>query len=199
MAINDNSAVYRYVNSIKAWSEELIMLRQIVRDTTDELHEDMKWRQPVYTFQKANVLILGSMKASCVIGFFKGALLDDPEGHLVVPGPNSQAVRRLHFTSVDDVQQKSNVIQHMIRQAIELERSGVQIQRKPISEYPIPSEFKEVLEKWGDVRAAFESMTPSCRREYLMYFSSAKKSATRRSRVERSLDAILEGKTRRTR
>lgn len=199
MAINNNPAVERYVNAIQAWTNELKALRAIVRAVSDDLYEDFKWKQPVYTLNDANVLIIGSMKDSCVIGFFKGALMDDPHGYLQKPGPNTQAARRLHFTSVQEVKKMEKELRAFIQQGLEIERSGRNVERISIQDYPVPEEFQEILDKWNDVRHAFESLPPGCRREYLMYFSSAKKSATRRARIEKSLDAILEGKRRRTR
>jgi uncharacterized protein YdeI (YjbR/CyaY-like superfamily) len=40
----------------------------------------------------------------------------------------------------------------------------------------------------------FEALTPGRQKAYLLYFSNAKRSATRMSRIEKSMERILMGK-----
>ena len=65
---------------------------------------------------------------------------------------------------------------------------------KETSEFEIPDEFQIKLEEVPGLRTAFESLTPGRQRAYLLYFSGAKQSKTRESRVERYIDHILNGK-----
>jgi uncharacterized protein YdeI (YjbR/CyaY-like superfamily) len=46
----------------------------------------------------------------------------------------------------------------------------------------------------SDLKTAFETLTPGRQRGYLLYFSSAKQSKTRKERVEKYIPKILEGK-----
>ena len=79
------------------WREELQKLRAIM--LASGLKEERKWGVPCYTFQNSNIALISAFKASCALSFFKGALLDDPKGILVMPGENSQATRYICFTS----------------------------------------------------------------------------------------------------
>jgi uncharacterized protein YdeI (YjbR/CyaY-like superfamily) len=58
----------------------------------------------------------------------------------------------------------------------------------------MPDEFKTRLEKNAALKKAFGSLTPGRQRGYLLYFSSAKQSATRESRIEKYLPSIMKGK-----
>jgi uncharacterized protein YdeI (YjbR/CyaY-like superfamily) len=44
------------------------------------------------------------------------------------------------------------------------------------------------------LRTAFEALTPGRQRAYLLHFSSAKQASTRISRIEKSVQRILDGK-----
>ena len=78
--------------------------------------------------------------------------------------------------------------------AIEIAKEGKKVQMKSVSEYEIPAEFQEVLNEMSDVKNAFESLTPGRRKAYLYFFSSAKQSKTRITRIEKYIPKILEGK-----
>ena len=117
------------------WQQELKHLRTIM--ISSELIEEMKWSVPCYTFRNKNVVILSAFKEYCALSFFKGTLLKDPHGLLDKPGENSQAVRLLRFTTLQDVVEKESIIKAYIQEAIELEKSGSQVRFKKTPE-PIP-------------------------------------------------------------
>ena len=52
-----NPAVDEFLENAKKWQQELTLLRSIVLDCA--LTEELKWKQPCYTFQNKNVLIIG--------------------------------------------------------------------------------------------------------------------------------------------
>jgi len=84
-----NPKVDAFIANAKQWQDELAALRAIV--LTTELTEELKWYQPVYTYQDSNVLIISGFKDYCVISFCKGALLTDHNGVLGRPGENTQS------------------------------------------------------------------------------------------------------------
>ena len=55
-------------------------------------------------------------------------------------------------------------------------------------------EFKNVLDGTPVLKKAFYALTPGRQRGYLLYFSSAKQSKTRESRIEKYMPKILKGK-----
>ena len=125
--------------------------------------------------------------------FFKGALLKDPRHILVAPGA-SQAARQARFTNVGEVGRLEPVLKAYIREAVELEKAGLKVQLKQTSAFKIPQEFQTQLDKSRALKTAFEALTPGRQRAYILFFSAAKQSKTRESRVEESIQQILSGK-----
>ena len=88
------------------------------------LDEAFKWRGPVYCAHGGNVAILWGFKAHCALGFFKGVLLEDPQGLLVAPGPNSRAARMIPFADPAEVQARAADIRDYVGRAIAIEKTG---------------------------------------------------------------------------
>jgi uncharacterized protein YdeI (YjbR/CyaY-like superfamily) len=176
----------------KTWRAEMTALRELVLET--ELDEELKWYQPCYTCEGKNVVIIGKLKDSCVLSFFKGALLADSEGVLEAPGPNTQSGRVIRIRSVDDVQRLAPSIRTFLKEAIANEKAGRTVAFKSIAEREIPAELEEQFARVKGLRTAFEALTPGRRRAYLMHFTSAKQSSTRTARIERATPDIFEGK-----
>ncbi len=177
---------------VKTWEAELTMLREVVLET--ELTEDLKWKQPVYTLEGKNILLMSCFKDFAFVDFFKGALLKDPAGVLVAPTKNSQANRQIRFTSVAQVNKLKNVVKAYIAEAIDVEKSGKQIAYKKTDEFDIPEELQVKFNEAPAFKGAFDALTPGRQRGYLLYFAGAKQSKTRISRIEKAIPKIFEGK-----
>ena len=187
-----NPKIDLYFSKAKKWQEEMNKLRSIVLDCG--LKEELKWRQPCYIFQKSNIVIIGGFKEYCVLSFFKGALLNDANGILVKPGENTQAGRQIRFTNVREIVEMEAILKAYIYEAIEVEKSDLKVNFKRTSEFIIPEEFQNKLDEIPSLKNAFNALTPGRKRGYLLYFSAAKQSETRKSRVENYMQRILDGK-----
>lgn len=186
-----NPRVDAYLNEAKNWQEELKQLRRIIIDCG--LTEEMKWGQPCYTFQSTNLVIIGGFKNHCVLSFFKGALLKDRRRILKKPGENTQAARLIRFTNVREIVEMEPTIRAYIKETIEMEKAGMKVNFKKDPE-PIPGEFQSKLDENPALKTAFDALTPGRQRAYILYFSAAKQSKTRKSRVEKYVKQILKGK-----
>ncbi|WP_346316289.1 YdeI/OmpD-associated family protein [Chitinophaga sp. YIM B06452] len=187
-----NPKVDSFISNAKKWGKELAVLRKIILDCG--LTEDFKWWQPCYSFQGANIVIMGELKDSCVLGFFKGALLQDPDGVLIQQTENSNTSRIIKFTSVREVTAMAPVLKAYIYEAIEVERAGLKIPSKKVEEFTIPEELQQKMDEMPAFKAAFNALTPGRQRGYLLYFSAPKQSKTRISRIEKYMQQILGGK-----
>lgn len=176
---------------VHRWTEELTLLRSIVLDCG--LTEEIKWSVPCYTYQGGNVLIVGAFKEYCSISFFKGALLEDAAFILEKPGENTQAGRLIRFTGVDEIRELESNVKAHIHEAIEVEKSGLEVEYKRNPE-PIPDELQAKFDEDPYFRAAFEALTPGRQRGYILFVSGAKQSKTRSARIEKHMERILEGK-----
>lgn len=185
-----NPKVDDYVSRSVKWSDEIAALRPILLDCG--LTEEIKWGKPCYTHQGKNIVIVQEMKDFLALMFFKGALLDDPAGVLEEQGQNSRSARRIRFTSVDDVERLAETVKAYVDEAVAVEEAGLRVGPPP--EPVFVEELQERLDRDPAFRTAFESLTPGRRREYNLYFSSAKRPETRRARIEKYAQKILEGK-----
>ena len=187
-----NPKVDFYFNKGKKWQEEIRKLRVIVLDCG--LTEELKWGCPCYTFQKTNIVLIHVFKDYCAFLFFKGALLNDPEGILIQQTKNVQVARQIRFTNVQEIVKMKTILKAYIYEAIEVEKAGLKVNLKKTSEFTIPEEFKNKLNKIPDLKTAFYSLTPGRQRAYIFYFSQPKQSKTRESRVEKHMQQIFSGK-----
>ena len=182
--------------SVHRWGEALARLRALVRETA--LTETVKWGSPCYTLGGKNVVTLGAFIDDCVLSFFKGAALEDPDGILEPPGPNSRFARVLRFRSVEEVEARRDVVVRLLAEAIELERSGRRVAVAP-AEDPMPDELLAVLTAQPDVRAAFDALTPGRRRSHILHVAGATQATTRSRRAESCVPIILAGRGRQER
>lgn len=177
---------------VHRWPDELKALRSIA--VQSGLTEELKWGVPCYTYQKHNVAIIAAFREYCSISFFKGVLLDDPQGILHSPGENSQAAKLIRFTSLRQVTASKDTLADYIRRAIEIEAGGLKVEFKAKSELVLPIELEQKLDDLPALRTAFMSLTPGRQSGYILYFKAAKQSKTRQSRIEKCIPAILEGR-----
>ena len=187
-----NTKVDGFLRRAKKWRNEMEKLRRVCLDCG--LTEELKWGKPCYTYQGSNILLVHGFKEYCALLFFKGALLKDPKGILVQQTENVQAARQIRFTSVREIAQMEPSLKAYIKEAIEAEKAGLKVSYKKTSEFEIPEEFQNRLDKAPALKAAFNALTPGRQRGYILYFSGAKQSQTRVSRVEKCVPQILNGK-----
>jgi uncharacterized protein YdeI (YjbR/CyaY-like superfamily) len=187
-----NPKVDGFLRKVKKWQEELKALRRIILDCP--LNEEVKWRHPCYTFQGKNIVLIHGFKEYCALLFMKGALLKDAKRILVTLGENTQAGRQIRFTSVREIVEMEPTLKDYIQEAIEVEKSGLKVRLKKTSEFNYPVEFKKKLDENPALKTAFDALTPGRQRAYLLYFSGAKQSSTRESRIEKCMKQILKGK-----
>jgi len=157
------------------------------------MKEERKWGKPTYTVDGKNIVILQGFKEYFGLGFFQGALLEDPKKLLVQLG-QVQAGRVMKFTSAKEIATKAATIKAYVREAIAVEKAGLRVQRKKTADVPVPKELTERLRTDARFRRAFEALTPGRRRSYLYHFAAAKQSATRMARIEKAIPAIFEGR-----
>jgi uncharacterized protein YdeI (YjbR/CyaY-like superfamily) len=187
-----NPKVDFFFSKAKEWQAEFEKLRTIILDCG--LTEELKWGVPCYTFEKRNIVLIHGFKEYCALLFFKGALLKDAKGILIQQTKNVQAARQIRFTNVREIVKLKPILKAYIREAIEVEKACLKVKFKKTSEFKIPEEFQNKLERIPALKTAFKALTPGRQRGYLFYFSQPKQSKTRESRVEKCMHEILNGK-----
>jgi len=184
-----NPKVDAFLAGEKKWREEMTKLRSIILEFP--LTEELKWGKPCYSLQDSNIVLVHGFKEYCALLFFKGALLKDPHRILVQQTKNVQAARQIRFTNAREISQLAAALKAYIHEAIEVEKSGLKVEYKQTSEFKMPEEFQNKLNKLPKLKTAFKALTPGRQRAYLLYFSSAKQSQTRQARIEKCMPQIL--------
>ena len=187
-----NPRVDFYFNKAQKWQEEIEKLRLITLDCG--LTEELKWGCPCYTFQKKNIVLIHVFKEYCALLFFKGSLLKDPDSILIQQTANVQVARQIRFTNARELSRQERILKAYIYEAIEVEKAGLKVPLKKTAQFTVPEEFKKKLNKTPALKTAFKALTPGRQRAYILYFSAAKQSKTRESRIEKCMPQILHGK-----
>lgn len=181
-----------YLESVGKWQKELRQLRRIILSAG--LTETYKWRQPCYTYNKKNVVMIGEFKDYCLISFFKGVLLKDEVNILVALTKNIQAERIIKIRNLEQIKELEDIIYNYIIEAIEIENSGVKVEMKDTTDYEVPDELVNMFREIPEFKEAFKQLTPGRQRGYLLHYAGAKQSKTRASRIEKSMDRVFAGK-----
>ena len=187
-----SSRVDVMMRKLTSWNEEMAELRNIALESG--LTEDLKWGQPCYTLDGANVFLIHSFKNYCALLFMKGSVMADPQSLLIQQTANVQAARQMRFTSLKEITKLRPVIKKYIKQAIALEVAGIKPEVKKASEFVIPEEVVKAMKKHSGLLSAFKKLTPGRQRGYVLHFMGTKSEATRDSRIAKVAPRIKEGK-----
>ena len=188
--MEDFADVDAYLEATDRWPEEIRILRPLLLGCG--LTEEIRWGKPCYRHDDANIVLIQEFSDHLALMFFKGVLLEDPEGVLREQGPNSHAAKRIAFTSTDEVAAIAHVVTAYVHEAIAHEDAGTELPPRPDEE--LAPELVDRLAADGELAEAFENLTPGRRREYNLHVADAKQSSTRARRVDKIVPRILSGR-----
>ncbi|WP_420452081.1 YdeI/OmpD-associated family protein [Ilumatobacter sp.] len=189
--MQDHPDVDAYLLDSDRWPDEITALRPIL--LSRGLTETIKWGKPCYcTGGGENVVLIQEFSDHLALMFFRGVLLDDPEQVLHAQGPNTHGPKRMEFTSVGDVESIAEVIATYVDAAIHHAEAGTELPPRPEEE--LATELSERLADDDELAEAFEHLTPGRQREYNLHVSGAKRTETRKRRIDGVVPRILEGR-----
>jgi uncharacterized protein YdeI (YjbR/CyaY-like superfamily) len=177
--------------STRQWLTGLIELRDLCLGAG--LTETLKWAHPCYMHSGRNIAIIGALRNDFRLSFFNPSLLKDPESILEKQGPNTQHADMIRFKSNNDVRKHSRVISAYLQEAATYAQQGI-LPEKTTTELELPEELVDALQADSELSDAFHSLTPGRQRSYVINLTSAKKPATRITRIEKFRSRIIEGK-----
>lgn len=184
------SDVTAYIAAAPAWGAEMDAASRILLGAG--LDMEIKWRKPCFLHEGRNIAILQPMKDFLALLFFKGALIDDPDGLLESQGPNSRSSKRVCFRQDGDAERMAGAIQALARSAIAVEVAGLSVPGG--DELVLPAELAEALAADPELSDAFDALTPGRQRGYVIHVNGAKQATTRFSRIAKCRDKIMAGK-----
>jgi len=100
----------------------------------------------------------------------------------------------MRFTGIEEIKKNEKVILAYLKEAIDVEKSGIKPVMKNTDQYETPEEWRLTLKKNPKLKKAFDALTPGRQRGYLLHFSQPKQSTTRFSRIEKCVALIMAGK-----
>ncbi|MDQ6718303.1 MAG: YdeI/OmpD-associated family protein [Gemmatimonadota bacterium] len=164
-------------------------LRAVVREGCPECDETIKWGMPAFT-DNGIVAIIAAFKEHCAFVLWKAGD--------VTTDVNRTAMGSLgRIKSVADLPAKKVLIGYVKKRA-ELNKSGVKKPKATSSKAKkplrVPTELTAALAKNAMARKKFDEFSPSHRREYCEWISSAKGDDTKARRVKSAVQTISEGK-----
>ena len=122
--INDVTPSQRitdHIADLADWRGKLLArLRKLILETDPDLVEEWKWDTPVWS-HKGNVIAAGAFKDHLKINFFKGALLEDPDG-LFNAGLDAKATRAIDLHKGDALPE--DALKSLVRAAVAFNSSG---------------------------------------------------------------------------
>ena len=187
-----HSKVEAYIDKHPKFGEALSLLRELILEYPFE--ETIKWGMPTYVYGGRNLLGIGAFKNHVGLWFFQGALLDDPDEVLRnAQEGKTKAMRQAVFGSVEEIQRTK--LTSLIEQTLANQDKGlyVKVERKT-SEVLLPYELEGAFKSDLELKTAFDALSPGKQREYGEHVGSAKREATRISRLEKIIPMIKDGK-----
>ncbi|MCF7560279.1 YdeI/OmpD-associated family protein [Sabulilitoribacter multivorans] len=184
-------SVEEYIEENNHFADALTLLRRMINKT--ELEETVKWSAPVYTLNGKNVVGLGAFKNHFGIWFFNGVFLKDEHNLLINAQENkTKALRQMRFESIEQIDK--NIVLAYVKEAIENQKLGKEIKPdRSKKKLEIPIELKNALSNNTSLKDAFKTLTPYKQKEYCEYIDTAKREATKQTRLDKIKPMILKG------
>jgi hypothetical protein len=168
-------------------------VRALVHKGCPDVREDIKWGFPHF-LSDGILCSMASFRSHCAVGFWKGQRVLG--NRRKVGGAMGQFGR---IASVADLPAPEAFVGY-VRRAAALNRAGDarRIPKKPRAKKPlrIPGVLRAALSKNARARAAFESFSPSNRRDYAEWIAEARTDATRARRLSTAIEWMEQGRIR---
>lgn len=185
------TSVEEYLEVHPEWSCQLKKLRNLLN--TFPLKETIKWGAPVYTYKGKNLIGLAAFKNHYALWFFQGSLLQE-NIHLLhnAQEGKTQTLRQIRFNSQSEPDLK--LIEPYIQEMVEILDKGIIPPKANIKKLIITPEFLDLFKIQPDLESSFTSLPVGKQREYILYITEAKRTETKKSRMEKIIPLIREGK-----
>jgi len=174
-------------------------LRGLIHQAIPEVEETIKWGFAAFDYQ-GPCCHLAHFKAHIAFGFWKAALMDDPEGYIrerAAQGGEGMG----HFGKIRSLEDlpPDEAILNLLRQAKAINDQGLKLPAKPkppIAAPETPPDLLHALQADPAALATFEGFSPSQKKEYILWITEAKTEKTRLQRLQTAVEWLREGKVR---
>jgi uncharacterized protein YdeI (YjbR/CyaY-like superfamily) len=194
--MSKSPAVDAYIAKSAEFAHPILRrVRAAVHKACPQIEETIKWGVPFFEY-KGVVANMAAFKRHASFGFWKQRLMDDPAGLFPARGDSSMGGKK--FRSAAELPSDAVLIRY-VRAAMALNDRGAKVPRPARKKRPPPkppADLVAAFSKNRKAKEAFDSLSPSHRREYVEWITEAKRDETRRSRLERAIQWMAQGKPR---
>lgn len=196
-----NDRVDAYIAKSQPFAQPILEhVRALVHRACPEVEETIKWGMPSFEY-KGPYFGFAAFKNHCSFGFWKGNLLNDPDGLLEnTKGERGNGMGNLGKITNFKELPKDKIILDFLKQAKKLNDDGVKLPpRKSTKTAKSVAPAKSLLialKKNKTAMKVFEGFSPSKKNEYFEWINEAKTEPTRDRRVAQAMEWIAEGKSR---
>jgi uncharacterized protein YdeI (YjbR/CyaY-like superfamily) len=160
-------------------------LRTLVHRARPKLTESIKWGMPAFESDGLVAIVAGFKKHVSLV-LWKGKQI------------GGEFAKPRKFTSLADLPPDREIIA-AIRKAVALNAAGVKGPPRPRQARPAPkapADLAAALRKNAKAAATFKAFSPTCKREYVEWITSAKQPQTRARRLTQAVQWMAQGKKR---
>ena len=190
--------VDEYIESCREFARPILRhLRELVHEACPEAEETLKWRMPSWTYDGKILCGMAAFKEHAAFVFWHRGMVDV----LGKDGDQSDtAMGSLgRIMSLKDIPSDRKMAKY-IRAAAALTDSGAPSRprqaKKRTAPAAVPEDLQARLRRNKAAAATFEKFPPSARRDYVEWITDAKQDATRKKRLDTTIEWLAEGKRR---
>jgi len=195
--VKKNPSLDAYINAAEPFAQPILShLRNLVHKACPQVEETIKWGFPHFEY-KGVMCSMASFKKHCAFGFWKSAIMNDPEKIMEVKDRGAMGNFE-RITTLADLPSDKILIAY-IKEAKKLNEDDVKLparKKTTVKELHVPAYFVKALKRNSDAWKNFEKSSYSNKKEYLEWIEEAKTEATREKRIETAVEWISDGKSR---
>jgi uncharacterized protein YdeI (YjbR/CyaY-like superfamily) len=169
-------------------------LRKLIHTTNPDIEETMKWGFPHFDFNGSTVCSMASFKQHCAFGFWKAAIMKDPDK--ILAGEKTAMGNLGQIKSLSDLP-PDKVMLAYLREAVRLNKEGIKLPAKKSGakkDLKVPDFITKALSKNKKAQKTFEDFSYSNKKEYVEWITEAKSEDTRNKRLQTAIEWMAEGK-----
>ncbi len=184
-----------YIEKSAPFAQEILKhIRSLIHQASPLINETIKWSFPHFVC-KDNICSMAAFKEHCTFGFWKAQLMEDP---YQLFGGSANAMGSLgRIETLKDLPSDKILIEY-IEAALKIDQLGLKVKKIATTakaEIPTPAYFSTALADNPKAKLQFENFSPSHRREYLEWITTAKTDATKLKRMATTIEWLIEGKS----
>jgi len=159
-----------------------------------DLTESIKWNMLCFMGRKL-VCGISACKKHLSIAFFRGTELPDP-AKLFTPQESNTNILSIRITTLEGFNREA--FRDLVHAAVALDADpetppAPKVKHAARAPWPIPDYFAAGLKKNKKANEYFQKLSPSCRREYIIWLATAKRPETQAKRLKETLGALSKG------